>query len=156
MVDTVLVPNEGSPLSEKALKLALTDYPDAEVIVLYVMDPLGSGMSIIDVMRPKFKDGAPPGSVSPEYWREWRDRSERNAEEVFDDARAIAHDHERSITTVLEFGDPADVIIEYAEAHGVDRIVMGSHCRSITDRFLLGSVAETVVERAPAPVIIVR
>ena len=154
MTRTVLVPTEGSPLSRKAVETALTDYPDAEIVVLHVMDPIGSGLSLIDVMRPTFDDGAPPGSVTPEYWREWHEQAESKAEAVFDDARETAAD--RQVETVLEFGDPADVILEYAEDRDVDRIVMGSHCRSGAERFLLGSVAERVVKRAPVPVMIVR
>ncbi len=154
MTRTVLVPTEGSPLSRKAVETALTDYPDAEIVVLHVMDPIGSGTSLIDVMRPTFDDGAPPGSVTPEYWREWHEQAESKAEAVFDDARETAAD--RQVETVLEFGDPADVILEYAEDRDVDRIVMGSHCRSGAERFLLGSVAERVVKRAPVPVMIVR
>ena len=156
MAQTVLVPTEGSPLSMKALEVAVTDYPDATIVVLHVMDPIGSGKSLFDVMWPKLSDGAPPGSVTPEYWREWRQEAEELAQAVFDDAREIAADAGRSIETALEFGDPADVIIEYVETHNVDRIVMGSHCRRGAERFLLGSVAETVVKRAPIPVLIVR
>jgi nucleotide-binding universal stress UspA family protein len=152
----VLVPTEGSPLSTKALEVALTDYPDASITVLHVMDPLGSGLTIFDVMRPKFRDGVPPGSVSPEYWREWHDEAEENAETVFESARELAAEHDAEIRTVLEFGKPADVILEYGDEHDIDRIVMGSHCRSGAERFLLGSVAETVVKRAAAPVTIVR
>ncbi len=156
MAQTVLVPTEGSPLSMKALETALVDYPDADIVVCHVMDPIGSGFGLIDVMRPTFEDGSPPGSVSPEYWREWHEKAEEKAADVFDDAREIAAEHGRSIETVLEFGEPGDVILEYAEDHDVDRIVMGSHCRTGAERFLLGSVAETVVKRAPVPIMVVR
>ena len=156
MARTILVPIEGSPLSMKALETALTDYPDAEVLVCHVMDPIGSGLSLIDVMRPTFDNGAPPGSVSPEYWREWHDKARESAEEVFERVRETAADRDRSIETVLEFGDPADVIVEIAEQNDVNRVVMGSNCRSGAERFLVGSVAETVVRRAPVPVMVVR
>ncbi|MDQ2052417.1 universal stress protein [Natronolimnohabitans sp. A-GB9] len=156
MSRTILVPTEGSPLSTKALETALADYPDAEIVVVHVMDPIGSGLSLIDVMRPTFDDGAPPGSVSPEYWREWHEKAESKAKAVFDEARETAAEHDRRIETVLEFGEPDAIILEYAEERDVDRIVMGSHCRSGAERFLLGSVAETVVKRAPAPVMVVR
>ncbi|MFD1564246.1 universal stress protein [Haloarchaeobius amylolyticus] len=156
MSRTVFVPTEGSPLSTKALETALMDYPDADIVVCHVMDPIGSGRSLIDVMRPTFDNGAPPGSVTPEYWREWREEAEAKAETVFDDARELAADHDRTVETVLEFGEPDDIILEYAEGHDVDRIVMGSHCRTGAERFLLGSVAETVVRRAPVPVMVVR
>ncbi|WP_255193317.1 universal stress protein [Natronobeatus ordinarius] len=156
MTQTILVPTEGSPLSTKALETALADYPDAEVVVLHVADPIGSGLGLIDVMRPTFHDGSPPGSVSPEYWREWHEKAETKAKAVFEEAREKAAERDRTVETVLEFGDPEDVIVEYAETHDVDRIVMGSNCRTGTNRFLLGSVAETVVKRAPTPVMIVR
>lgn len=156
MPKTVLVPTEGAPLSRKALETALSDYPDAEIRVYHVMDPIGSGLSIVDVMRPTFDDGSPPGSVSPEYWREWHERAESKAQEVFDDARETAAERDHSVETVLEFGEPDELILEYVEDHDVDRIVMGSHCRSGAERFLLGSVAETVVRRAPIPVMVVR
>lgn len=153
---TILVPVEGAPLSMKALETALVDYPDDDVVVVHVMDPIGSGLSLIDVMRPTFEDGSPPGSVSPKYWREWREKAQTKADEVFEEVREIADDHGRSVDTVLEFGEPDDVIIEYAEEEDVDRIVMGSHCRTGAERFLVGSVAQRVVKRAPVPVMIVR
>ncbi|ELY40974.1 universal stress protein [Natronorubrum sulfidifaciens] len=156
MTRHVLVPTEGSPLSTKALDIALTDYPDAAITVLHVMDPIGSGLGLIDVMRPQFHDGAPPGTVSIEYWREWHEQAEENADAVFEEAREHAADHDHAIETALEFGKPADIILEYSDKHDVDRIVMGSHCRSGSERFLLGSVAETVVKRASTPVMVVR
>jgi len=155
MARSILVPTEGSPLSSQALETALADYPEADVLVLYVMDPIGTEVGLLDVMRPKFDDGAPPGSVSPAYWEEWYESARAAAEEVFADARATAAAQDRTIETVLEFGKPAEVILEYSEAHGVDRIVMGSHCRSGAERYLLGSVAERVVRRAPVPVMVV-
>jgi nucleotide-binding universal stress UspA family protein len=107
-------------------------------------------------MRPKFDDGAPPGSVTPEYWEEWHNRAEEHAEEVFSSVHEVEEASENIVTTVLEFGEPEEVIIEYAENHDIDRIVMGSHCRTGAERFLLGSVAETVIRRASVPVMVVR
>ena len=156
MTRTVLVPMEGSPLSMKALETALTDYQDASIVVVHVMDPIGSGLSLIDVMRPTFDDGSPPGSVSPEYWREWHEKAESKAYAIFDDAREMGEKYDKRIETVLEFGDPDESILEYAEENDVDRIVMGSHCRSGAERFLVGSVANRVVTRSPVPVMVVR
>jgi nucleotide-binding universal stress UspA family protein len=156
MAHRILVPIEGSPLSMKALEVALTDYPDSEVLVLHVMDPIGSGLSLIDVMRPDFEGRAPPGSVTPEYWQSWYDRSAARAEEVFEAARDLAAEYDRHVETTLEFGSPEDVIIAYAADHDVDRIIVGSHCRTGVERVFLGSVADTVVRRASVPVMVVR
>jgi nucleotide-binding universal stress UspA family protein len=152
----VLIPVDDSPLARKALEVAFTDYPDAQFTALHVLDPIGSGFTILDVMRPKFDDGAPPGSVTPEYWEEWYGEATHAAESVFESAREAAAEHEVTLETEMAFGDPQSVIVDYARANAVDRVVMGSHSRSGAARLFLGSVAETVVRRSPVPVLVVR
>jgi nucleotide-binding universal stress UspA family protein len=51
---------------------------------------------------------------------------------------------------------PAAAILRYAEEHGVDLIVMGTHGRRGLPRLLLGSTAREVVQLAPCPVLTVR
>jgi nucleotide-binding universal stress UspA family protein len=53
-------------------------------------------------------------------------------------------------------GTPHTAILDYAEEHGVDLVVMGTHGRRGFDRFLLGSVTEKVVRTASVPVMTVR
>jgi hypothetical protein len=53
---------------------------------------------------------------------------------------------------VLE-GDPVDVILRAAEETYSDVIVMGTHGRTGLGRLLLGSVAESVIRKAPCPVL---
>jgi nucleotide-binding universal stress UspA family protein len=47
-------------------------------------------------------------------------------------------------------------INEYAEANGIDLIVMATHGRTGPKRLYFGSVAENIVRRAPCSVLIVR
>lgn len=56
---------------------------------------------------------------------------------------------------LVRVGRPADVILDVAREWPTDLIVIGSHGRSGVARVLLGSVAESVVRRAPCPVLIV-
>jgi nucleotide-binding universal stress UspA family protein len=49
-------------------------------------------------------------------------------------------------------GNAARDIVEFAREHGADLIVMATHGRTGLERFLIGSVAEKVVRRAPCPV----
>jgi nucleotide-binding universal stress UspA family protein len=56
----------------------------------------------------------------------------------------------------FEEGEPADVILRVAKESDCDLIVMGTHGRGPVTRFLLGSVAEFVVRKAPCPVLTVR
>ena len=53
-------------------------------------------------------------------------------------------------------GTPAMSIVEYAEGHDIDMIVMGTHGRGGMSHLLMGSVAERVVRTATCPVLTVR
>jgi nucleotide-binding universal stress UspA family protein len=47
-------------------------------------------------------------------------------------------------------------IVEYAVAHAIDLIIVGTHGRGAVKQFLLGSSAERIVRTAPCPVLAVR
>jgi nucleotide-binding universal stress UspA family protein len=57
--------------------------------------------------------------------------------------------------TVL-IGNPSSEIIDYAEHHSIDLIVIASSGRTGLSRFFLGSVAERVVRFAHCPVLVIR
>ncbi len=57
---------------------------------------------------------------------------------------------------VVEFGTPADQIIEYAKATEIDMIVLGTHGRTGLRRVVMGSVAEAVVRSADCPVLAIK
>lgn len=57
---------------------------------------------------------------------------------------------------ILLKGNPAEKILDFAENHKVDMIVIGSTGKSGTERFMLGSVSEKVVRHAKVPVLVVR
>ena len=53
-------------------------------------------------------------------------------------------------------GTPAASIVEYADGHDIDLIVMGTHGRGGMSHVFMGSVAERVVRTASCPVLTVR
>lgn len=59
------------------------------------------------------------------------------------------------INLQVQVGQDAEVIVETAEALGVDAIVMATHGRSGISRWLLGSVTQKVISAAPCPVFVV-
>ena len=61
-----------------------------------------------------------------------------------------------AVDTVCLDGDPATLILRWAEEHAPDLIVVGTHGRRGVRRLVMGSVAEHVVRAAPCPVMTVR
>lgn len=59
-------------------------------------------------------------------------------------------------SALLRQGDPREVIPATALELGADLIVMGTHGRRGISRWMLGSVAESVVRTARCPVLLVR
>ena len=63
---------------------------------------------------------------------------------------------ELTILTAAIEGSPKNAILEEAEAFAADLIVLGSHGYGVVDRFLLGSVSQSVALHAKCSVEIVR
>lgn len=57
-------------------------------------------------------------------------------------------------TTVVS-GDPAEEILNYIGAAGIDLVIMGTHGRKGLDKVLFGSVADRIVRSSPVPVMVV-
>ena len=53
-------------------------------------------------------------------------------------------------------GLAAQEILRVADERGVDQIVMGTHGRGLVGSLLLGSVAQSVIERTGVPVMLVK
>lgn len=138
----VLVPLDGSPLADEALRQALELF-DCRVTVLNVVTPIDATMSeggILDADEDRRESA--------------RDRADRLVER----ARAQETESDRRIETVVRDGDPAETVLEYVAAHDVDHIVMGGHGgeRGSIARRLLGTVATIVVSEAPVTVTVVK
>ena len=56
----------------------------------------------------------------------------------------------------VEIGNPADVILDKSGDPEINLVIMGSHGKKGLSRFIMGSVAETVVRKAQCPVLIVK
>lgn len=137
---TILVPVDGSPQSRTALEYAAGEFEPGSITLLHVIDPIEAGYSAT-------------ASV-PGYSEEWYQHQKEEAESLFEEAREMINGTD--VATETEVGRPSRTIVEFAEEHDIDHIVMGSHGRSGVTRILLGSVAEAVVRRSPVPVTIVR
>ncbi len=71
-------------------------------------------------------------------------------------AAEVARNHGIATQVVVRDGDAADQLLAAAEEDDCCMMVMGTHGRSPLVRFVVGSVAMSVVERAHIPVVTVR
>lgn len=138
----VLVPLDGSPLADEALQHALAVY-DCRITVLNVITPVDASMSEGGILE-----------LSDQRQQAAHERADR----LLDRARDHADATDRTIETVVEIGDPVDVISSYAETTTVDHVVMGGHGgkRGGLAQRLLGTVASAIVDEVPTSVTVVR
>jgi nucleotide-binding universal stress UspA family protein len=134
----ILVPVDSSEQAEEACEFVRSEFPEATMVLLHVINPTEAGYSA-------------QASI-PSFSEEWYEQQQAAAEQLFDELTENSDD----VEPVVEVGRPTNVIVDYADDHDIDQIVMGSHGRSGVSRILLGSVAETVVRRASVPVTVAR
>ncbi|WP_049888047.1 MULTISPECIES: universal stress protein [Natrinema] len=136
----VLVAYDGSKPAQKAVEHAFSTYPDAEIVLLRVVEAAGgsteAGINMVQEML--------------------REREETVSEELPDEIADIVGDPDIEFRSETAVGKPAREIVSFAEDHDIDHIIIGSHGRSGLSRVLLGSVAEKIVRRAPMPVTVIR
>lgn len=135
----IIVPFDGSEPAKTALGYAVDRYPDADITAIYAVYP-----------PREVTDGE---ETNPGSLENWADHLDEHTEDVIHTAEEYA---DEQIKTDAVSGDPAPAIVSYAEEHDADHIVMGSHGRDGLQRLIMGSVAETVVRRAPTSVTVVR
>jgi nucleotide-binding universal stress UspA family protein len=135
MYDHILVPTDGSAGSLKATEHAvdLAEKYGASIHALYV----------VNVGRLEGMSLNVPGSI---------DQLEEEGEEYIQDVIDAAEGAGLVASGDTELGKPAETIIEYADEHGVDLIVIGTRGRGGLSRRLLGSVTEQVVRLSNVPV----
>ncbi|MFC7073788.1 universal stress protein [Halovenus rubra] len=140
--DRVLVPFEGSETSEHALSFAFEQYDETTTTALYVAYPADDEESDLQDVFDTLEN--------------WETERTDHVESILSTATEVAKEHDRTVETDSVDGTPARAVVEYAEDHDIDRIILGSTGRDGLTRLLLGSVAETVVRRSPVSVTVVK
>lgn len=146
MYDHILVPTDGSDASIEALDeaFALADRFGATVHALYVVDDTALAATGLDDLSFD--------THVDEYFADMEAFGERATGRI----REAAEEEGIDVVTAVMDGIPNRQIVEYADDHGVDLIVMATHGRRGVQRALLGSTTERVVRRANVPVLTVR
>lgn len=149
MYERILIATDGSELAGKGLAqgFALAKALGSEVTVITVSEPwtaLGAdaaGFAVTDF------------SLADEYER----AAEKTGNDILEAARAEASAQGLACKTAyISRQYPADAILDYAAANGVELIVMASHGRRGIRRVILGSQTNEVLTRSPIPVLVIR
>ena len=139
MYKKILVPTDGSEFAKKAQKHAL-----------FLSKVSGAEIIAVSVTENNFVNGLPLDDEIHQLNQILNERSEENLIE-FDKL----NEDNLKITHVIREGSPAKVILEVAKEENVDLIVMGSSGKSGFDRFIMGSVADKVVNSAKCAVLVI-
>jgi nucleotide-binding universal stress UspA family protein len=138
----ILCPIDFSAGSQRAMRVAvrMAKVADAELVLAYVwyLPPMAYAGELVypaDAVEEMIED------------------EERGLQTAADEATALGAPR---VTSRFLTGVPWEQIVELLRGDpAFDLVVMGTHGRSGLSRFLLGSVAESVVRHAPCPVLTV-
>lgn len=141
MHQNILITTDGSDESMSAVEegFDIARAYDATVHALYVIDETTRGRGLIGIDHPN------PFTTLRQRGKSATDEIKSRGELAGVKVKPV----------VLE-GIPYEAIIEYANTHDIDLIIMSSHGRSGVRRFIFGSVTEHVTRSADQPVVVVR
>jgi nucleotide-binding universal stress UspA family protein len=140
MISTIAVGTDGSGTATEAVAVAadLAQRLDAKLVLLSAFQ--GSGKAPVD------HSGA---SVE----RQWAMSTAAQVQEILVRTEADLKAKAIDCTTVVDEGDPADVLVRLATECGADLLVIGNKGMQ---RRVLGSVPNTVIHKAPCSVLVVK
>ena len=141
MIATVAVGTDGSETAGKAVAAAfdLAERYGASLVILTAYTGQARGM-------PRLSGGA--GSDS-----EWASSDAEHAERILAHAEESASERGLECRTAMGEGDPGEVLVNLAETHGADVLVVGNKGMH---RRVLASVPNTVTHKAPCSVFVVK
>jgi nucleotide-binding universal stress UspA family protein len=148
MITKILVPSDGSKMSQKAVKYAagLAKQIGSSIILLSVID------------KSSYIPQSIPSTATPRNIAEpLEDYLKEASQAHLEDARQLCEKNGVQSKTIVRSGHPVEEIIKEAKKSNVDLIVLGSHGRSALKAALLGSVTFGVIHKdIKIPVLVVR
>lgn len=146
MYKTILVPTDGTPLSDTAIEAAIKyaqASPGSKVI----------GFSVVEPIHAANSDGSYFMDMTS-YVEGMRKHAQEYVDKIASSAQAAGVQCETKV--VAESDKPAEEILKAANEYGADCIYMGSHGASGLKAMILGSNTQKVVSQASVPVKVIR
>ncbi|MFZ1023371.1 MAG: universal stress protein [Thermoplasmata archaeon] len=142
MFDTVLLTIDGSPDSERALALAIE-----------IARRFEGTLHIVSVMRIHVISSPMGGAIAPPTSEDSKSTHELlRAAQTRSNSQGVGH----VITQVLEGPTIPESILDYAEKIHPDLLITGARGLTTGQRWLLGSVSDSLVRRASCPILVAR
>ncbi|MFB0934218.1 MAG: universal stress protein [Propionivibrio sp.] len=147
MFKNILVPTDGSPLSQEAVRKAVTFAKEAGArIVAFYAKP--------EAPMPQYIEGIQVDKLIQDQYEK---SAEEQAKKILGFAEGLCRDAGVACTTSKASSDsPYEAIIDAANANGCDLIFMASHGRRGISGLLLGSETSKVLTHSKIPVLVFR
>ena len=147
LIKRILVPLDGSKVAEQIVPHAeeLARCMGAELILFQAYE------SFLGVIS-----GEAMVTMSAEEIKEANRHREEDAKAYLRTIAGTLREMGLTVSEVVVPGDPADVILSYAESNAVDMISMSTHGLSGLKRWVFGSVTDKALHAGNMPVLVVR
>lgn len=147
MFKHLLVPTDGSPLSQDAIARAVSFAREAGARITFFYAEPEAPAAYLGL-----------GAIgNPHLSQELRERLDGAAQEILSAARQLAQAAGVDCQQLARVGDrPYELIIRAAESSGCDLIFMASHGRRGVTALLLGSETQKVLTHSKIPVLVYR
>jgi nucleotide-binding universal stress UspA family protein len=145
MFQSIIVGTDGSEGGTRAVRAAAA-----------LGTPGESRLHVVCVAKPPKMQGlAAAENVPTPTLGTWEDAAKETLETVLERAASAGRDAGLEVETHTGYGNPAEVLCDFAERVHADVIVVGNRGMQGPRRFVLGSVPNHVSHHAPCSVFIV-
>jgi nucleotide-binding universal stress UspA family protein len=138
-IKLILVPTDGSGHSVRAAEYAVSvaKVHKAKILVVYVIDNF-----VVDQFA----------KVSSSIEQDLKESGQGYINYIV----GLAEKQGVAVESIVTKGQPYEKIVDLAKNQTVDLIVMGTTGRRSTERILIGSVTQRVIEYSPCPVLVIK
>lgn len=147
MFKHILIPTDGSTVAAKAVKagLALAKQSGAKVTGFYAVEPLPAHLYGEGYVADK--------QMIAEFEKRHRANARKHVAALGREARKAGVRFEAVVQTART---PYEGIVNAAQKHNCDLVLMASNGRRGFDRLMVGSVADKVIQLSKVPVLVYR
>ena len=159
MLQTILLPVDGSDSSQRAVSFAsdLAAETPTSILLLHVLDNVPSRQQLLDYLVVLERNPAANEAEIEEIRTALSQSGEEQGNEILANAEQFLKGKGvNDVSTAIQDGDPASVILRLSESGKYDMIIMGRRGLGRLENLFMGSVSNKVSNLADCPVATVK